>query len=123
MFLIRAGAYDPSKVQLVDLFKLETMIVDILMLESDNFMICGGVVISDMKDGTMAHYVTFTPTLLKKIMKIFQNAYPVRPKGLVYINAPSIFEVVLDLVRSFLTEKLRKRVRILKNKLNNSRCL
>lgn len=110
VFVIRSGVYDPSKVELSDLFKLETMILDILMLESDNFMVCGALGLLDMKEGTMAHYVTYTPALLKKIMKILQQAYPIRPKGLIYINTSTIFEVALDIIRNFLTEKLKKRV-------------
>lgn len=107
--------YDPSKVKLTDLFKLETMILDIMMLESDNFMICGALGLLDMKGGTMSHYSTYTPTILKKIMKILQHAYPIRPKGLVYINTPTIFELALDIIKNFATEKLRQRVRNFKN--------
>lgn len=112
IYVIRGANYDPAEVDIVDVLRIHTMFVDILMQENDNFMICGVAALMDMKGGTIRHFSTYAPVLVKKMMKIMQHAYPVRPKSLVYINTPSIFEFVLDLVKSFATEKLKRRVSV-----------
>lgn len=112
IIIVRGTAYDPSKVDLVTIFKVQTMITDILVLENDNFVIAGVHPIVDLKGGTASHFGSFSPILIKKIMKIFQHAYPLRPKSLIYLNTPSIFGFVMDIVRNFLTEKLKNRVSI-----------
>lgn len=110
IILIRLGGFDTSQVQATDIFTTYTLIVDILVNEDDNFIIAGVNGIVDMRKGNLEHYTHFSPNLIKKIMKCLQTAYPVRPKGLFFINAPSFFEMVHNLFRPFLTEKLKERV-------------
>lgn len=108
--MVRGTGYNPSKIDLVNIFKVQTMIIDILVLENDYFVTAGVHAIVDLKGGTASHFGSFSPVLIKKILKIFQHAYPVRPKSIVYINTPSVFGFVMDIVRNFLTDKLKNRV-------------
>lgn len=101
---------DPSKTDVLNISKIQTMITDVLLLESDNLTIAGAHCVMDSKGATMAHFAGITPSLMKKLMKIFQDSYPARIKGVVYINIPSFFQLVLDLVKQFMNEKLKKRV-------------
>lgn len=110
--MIQGTGYDPSKTELANIFKVQTMIVDILLIENDNFVTGGVHAVVDLKGATMGHLAGLTPMLIKKILKIFQHAYPLRPKGLIYINMPSFFGLIMDLVKSLLTDKLKKRVNI-----------
>ncbi|KAF2906066.1 hypothetical protein ILUMI_00110 [Ignelater luminosus] len=38
------------------------------------------------------------------------NAYPLRLKGIHCTNAPSTFEAIFNLVKSFMNEKMKKRM-------------
>lgn len=111
MILVRS-AKDMSKLSLSDAFKLYGMIVDILVNEDDNFIIAGVQVINDLKNSSTNHIVHLNPVVIKKFLKCFQEAYPIRPKGLVFFNAPSFFEMLYTLFKSFLSEKLKKRVSV-----------
>lgn len=84
------------------------MIIDILVNEDDNFLVGGLHAINDMKGSSLNNV---NPVLVKKFLKCFQEAYPLRPKGLIFVNAPSFFEMMYNLFKSFLSDKLRKRVR------------
>lgn len=108
--IYRPGVYDPSKFELADIFKVDSMIVDIMMMENDTFMISGGGGLWDMAGGTMNHFAGYTPSLLKKAMRIFEQAYPIRIKTINLINTPPAFEFALNILKSVVSEKLRNRV-------------
>lgn len=110
--LARLASFEPSKTTEVALLKACFMIVDILLMEDDNVVIAGVNGLLDMKGGTMEHYTIYTPANMAKFFKLVQHGYPIRVKGLNYINAPSYFEFVLNIFKFALTEKLKNRVSI-----------
>lgn len=111
--LYRTGCYDPAKFDQISLSKVQLMISEIMLIENDNVIVAGGNTVLDIKGGTMGHFSKVSPMLIKKIMKIYQHAFPVRIKGQFYINVPSIFEFILDIAKSFMTEKVKSRVRMI----------
>lgn len=113
IIIIRPTGGDPSSYNPADVFKVYGMIIDILVNEDDNFLIAGLQTINDMT-GSSASHVNLV--LVRKFLKCFQEAYPLRPKQLIFINAPSFFEMVYTLFKNFLSEKLKKRVNTLKHK-------
>lgn len=120
--LCRVNCYDPKKTKGVDIMKLSMILVDILLNEDDNAIISGVQYYVDMKGGTMDHYTIFGPTLIAKVFILLQHAYPIRIKGISYVNAPSFFDFVYSLFKFVLTDKLKKRVRcyIFTKKLNST---
>ncbi|KAE8736511.1 hypothetical protein FOCC_FOCC018035 [Frankliniella occidentalis] len=141
IFLMRVGNYDPSKIKLQDIMKLNYINMDITLRvrdarrsglkqtipplpdpyltpsalcpqEDDRPIICGDVLIMDMRGVTLGHLAQVQPSLLKRASTVYQDAYPVRPQGMHYVYAPSSFESILGLIKSFMKEKLRKRVSI-----------
>merc|ERR1711887_535786 len=60
----------------------------------------------------MAHNLQMTPQLVKKAMTIWQEGYPMRPKGLNYINTPAAFDTVFNIFKGFMKEKMKKRIHI-----------
>lgn len=63
-----------------------------------------------MRGVTLAHAAQLQPGLLKRSTHVYQEAYPVRPQGIHYVYPPSSFESVFNFIKSFMKEKLRKRV-------------
>jgi hypothetical protein len=46
----------------------------------------------------------------KKLMPVWDEASPLRPKSLNYINTPAIFNTLMSMFTPLLKEKMRQRV-------------
>lgn len=131
---MRVGKYDPARVKLQDIMKLNYMNMDIVLKvgfefqarselvvyssscsssapqEDDRTFICGDVLILDMRGVTLSHAAQLQPSLLKRASTVYQDAYPVRPQGIHYVYPPPSFETMFNFIKSFMKEKLKKRV-------------
>ncbi|XP_066978641.1 retinol-binding protein pinta-like isoform X5 [Macrobrachium rosenbergii] len=110
--LVRSGAHDPKEYMIDEVFKATCFISDIMFEEDEQAGITGIVNILDMEGVTPAHMMQMTPPLVKKTMTIWQEGYPMRPKGLNYINTPAAFDTVFNIFKSFMKEKMKKRIHI-----------
>lgn len=107
-------------------------------MEDDTVVISGFRTILDLEGVTLAHYLQMTPAVMKKmavlsqvhkivyfrfdkilygllsyytLLSIFlQDASPMRMKGTHYINTPTGFESVFNVIKNLLNEKNRQRV-------------
>lgn len=95
------GCYDPAKTKGVDVLKLAMIVADILLNEDDNAIVAGVQYYVDMKGGSMEHYTIFGPNLLAKIFILVQHAYPMRIKGITYINAPTFSILYIAFLNTF----------------------
>ncbi|XP_058064951.1 retinol-binding protein pinta-like, partial [Anopheles bellator] len=66
IILVRPGVYDPSKYTIEEVFKYNTMVVDIMMKEDDNLIVAGQMGIMDLANTTMAHFLHFSPSFVKE---------------------------------------------------------
>ncbi|XP_068204365.1 retinol-binding protein pinta-like isoform X2 [Palaemon carinicauda] len=112
IILIRAAAHDPKVHSMDEVFKATNFINDILIEDDEQACITGIVNLLDMQDMSAAHVMQMSPALVKKAMIIWQEGYPMRPKGLNYINTPAAFDTVFNIFKSFMKEKMKKRVHI-----------
>jgi CRAL/TRIO domain len=110
-FLVRPGCYDPSKYTIEDIIKVSTMVGEMMMQEDDNFVVTGQVGILDFSGVTMASFLQFNPTFIKKMSMVQQDAAPIRQKASHFVNMPSIALTVFNLFQSFTSEKNKKRVK------------
>ncbi|XP_058830845.1 retinol-binding protein pinta-like [Topomyia yanbarensis] len=110
VLLIRPAAYDPSCFTIEEVIRISTMANDIMMIEDDNFVIAGQIGILDLANVTMAHFLQFTPSFVKKMTMMSQEASPLRQKGFHYINTPHGFEVVFNMFKTFMSEKNKSRL-------------
>lgn len=110
IFLMRVGQYDPNKIKLQDIMKLNYINMDIVLREDDKTIICGDVLIMDMRGVTLSHAAQLQPGLMKKASTVYQDAYPVRPQGIHYVYPPPSFESMFNFIKSFMKDKLRKRI-------------
>ncbi|XP_069691384.1 retinol-binding protein pinta-like [Periplaneta americana] len=108
--IMRQGLYDPNKIKIQDVFKFNMMLMDVLLEEDDRSVICGTVSILDHDKMTMAHMMHFSPSLAKKGTTLFQEGYPIRPKAMHHINFNSAFTAIFNMFKSFMKEKLQKRL-------------
>ncbi|KAF2904676.1 hypothetical protein ILUMI_01505, partial [Ignelater luminosus] len=112
--LFRNGVIDPFKHDVADLIKVYYMIGDILLNEDDNFIISGTCAVHDSKDVTLRHMLNITPTIAKKCLTSIQYGYPLRPQGIYISNSPYI-EVLYNIIKPFLNEKMKERINIFSN--------
>ncbi|RVE48771.1 hypothetical protein evm_006545 [Chilo suppressalis] len=120
--------WNHNKCTLDEVFKGCVLFLEAAMLEPET-QICGAVVIFDMDGLSMQQVWQFTPAYAKRIVDWLQESIPLRVKGLYIINQPYIFNVVFQLFKPFLKEKLRSRIlfigsdRELLHKHINAKCL
>lgn len=110
IILIRPAAYDPAKYTIEEVIRISTMANDLMMIEDDNFVIAGQIGILDLSNVTMAHFLQFSPTFVKKMTMMSQEASPLRQKGFHYINTPNGFEMVFNMFKNFMSEKNKSRL-------------
>jgi len=102
--------YDPQKVGIEDIMKVSYMINDISMMDDDYAIVCGQTIIIDLKGLSLAHVGQCTPSVIKKMTHSIQEAYPVRQKGIHFVNPSSIFDACFKIFYNFMSSKIRKRI-------------
>jgi hypothetical protein len=70
----------------------------------------GAVVIFDMDGLSLQQTWQFTPPFAKRIVDWLQDSVPLRVKAIHIVNQPKIFNMVFQLFKPFLREKLRGRL-------------
>lgn len=124
VILIRPGAYDATRFRMIDIMKVSVcflnmktqvnnfllsqvanMICDILLIEDDNFVICGEVAIVDFKNVTKSHLLQLDPLLVKKLAVLNQEGSPMKQCGIHYVHTPPGFDVVFNLFKSIMQSK------------------
>ncbi|XP_076456647.1 alpha-tocopherol transfer protein-like isoform X2 [Babylonia areolata] len=107
----RPGRWDPDK-HTVD----ETLGHDFLilskMIEDEETQVCGMTVIADMKDFGWHQAKHCTPTVTRKQVTMFQDAFPLRFRGAHYVNEPTFFDALFAIGKPFLKEKFVKRINL-----------
>ncbi|XP_068204370.1 alpha-tocopherol transfer protein-like isoform X6 [Palaemon carinicauda] len=95
-----------------DLTRANQNVLDVLFDEDESIGINGIEIIADVKHMTLGFVAQMTPSYIKKAATVMQEGYPMRPKGLNYINTPAAFDTVFNIFKSFMKEKMKKRVHI-----------
>lgn len=110
LMLMRPGVYNANEFTMQEVMKVSMMVNDIMMIEDDNTIVAGQIGVCDLQGVTMAHFLQMQPSLMKKMTMLMQDGLPVRQKGVHYINAPSSFEKIFNIFKSFLNDKMKSRV-------------
>ncbi|XP_030387013.1 alpha-tocopherol transfer protein-like [Scaptodrosophila lebanonensis] len=108
----RYGHYDSNKYSIAEVLQVSTMLGEIQIREDDNAMVMGFVEIIDMKGVGAGHLFQFDAVLVKKLAVLGDKAWPYRPKGFHFVNAPTSAEKFMSIAKSLMSEKIRKRFHI-----------
>lgn len=69
------------------------------------------LVVMNMKCGTPGHVLRVKPTIVRDFIRIIQDIYPFRISNIIFINTPSVMDILFNkLVIPFLSKKLKNRV-------------
>lgn len=111
IILFRTGAYDPQRFHFRDIFKWSQMILDILFEEDDNTIVCGIHYVTDLQGSSIAGWSQITSDMVKNTIVAAQKRNPYRIKGIDFIHMDPFFVSVLSIIKTFLSDKLKSRVR------------
>ncbi|KFB43463.1 AGAP004763-PA-like protein [Anopheles sinensis] len=107
LFIIRVGHFDTAQCSFADVMKVGTMINDILMREDDQMVICGMILVLDLKGVSAGHLMQLEIELLRKIAILNQDASPLRMQGIHILNPPTGANIALNIFNGLLSEKNR----------------
>lgn len=68
VIIVRPGAYDPNKFNVLDTMKLNNMSTELLLRDDDHIVVAGMRVIIDLKNVGMGHFTQMTPSNVKKMV-------------------------------------------------------
>ncbi|XP_060583034.1 alpha-tocopherol transfer protein-like [Ruditapes philippinarum] len=111
VLIFRAGKWNPSKYPLPDIFKTNFMTLSKVIQEEET-QVAGVVVIADLKGIGIGHVTQMTPFYAKRIASLLQDCFPMRLKGVHYVNEPALFDVIFAIVQQFLRRKFLERIHV-----------
>lgn len=109
--IIRTAAHNPKYHTQDNVFKVDKMILDLLLHLDETISVYGIVAVFDMKNVTLNHALQLPPSLVKRTVESWEN-YPCRPQLLEFVNAPIHVNIVLNVFRSFMSTKMKSRVKV-----------
>lgn len=109
--IIRTAAHNPKYHTQDNVFKVDKMVLDLLLHLDETVSIYGIVAVFDMKNVTLNHALQLPPSLVKRTVESWEN-YPCRPQLLEFVNAPIHVNFVLNVFRSFMSTKMKSRVKV-----------
>jgi len=112
VMIMRPGVFDPAHYSIDNQLKLSFMISMIMMERMDQSTVTGFVGIQEMDNLGMGHAMQFTPSMGKKAMTIWQDAFPQRPKGMHFLNMPGVMESIFGIMSSFAKDKMKDRLHV-----------
>lgn len=113
--IIRPGLYNTPEYTVAELFKLNSIMTDVMLLEDDNYVISGGIGIMDFTNVTKEHFNELDSLCLKKIAKLNQEAQPAAYVAFHYIHISSQFEEIFNMFKGFMSEENRRRVSLVQS--------
>lgn len=113
--IIRTAAHTPSKHKIEDVIKIGRMILDYMMYTKETISVYGIRAIFDMSGVALGHALQMTPVVIKRAVSSWES-YPARIQKLEFVNANLGINVVLDIFRSFMSQKMKERVTIRRGK-------
>merc|ERR1712045_919725 len=86
--------------------------MEVLMRNPDfQASVNGVVVVADVGSADAATVKHFTPAFGKKVVTVYQDGYPARPKELHIINLHPVIEGICRVLMAFAKKKLRDRTK------------
>lgn len=105
---IRFGRWNPVEMQMMRLLQI-TMLTMEHAIRDEETQVRGVAVVVDVSGVGMSHLRNIDTNYISTMTHLMQDAFPMRIKGIHFINEPSIFAHLFTLIRPFLTHKMLSR--------------
>jgi len=112
--LVRMGQVLPSTMSAEECYKVFIMIFNMVLEGNAQAQTKGMALIVDMEGMGACHSTMMNPNLLKKLVIVFQEAYPMDSEILVdlsrlyFLNMPKILEKLFSIFLTFLNKRYKK---------------
>lgn len=111
IYLFRIQNCDPYKWPAEMVFRSNIMALE-NAIRDPRTQIAGLVVMLDMAGLKFAHAKFLSPNLAKRSADVIQDSFPMRFKAFHILHEPFYFDAFLALIKPFMSEKIRNRVRL-----------
>ncbi|XP_050039177.2 alpha-tocopherol transfer protein-like [Dermacentor andersoni] len=109
--MLKIGAWSTDVCSLNDLFRF-LVVFGIHLLLQEECQVKGLVGVVDCTGLGAYHLAHYTPSAIRKFIRLVQDCFPLRIKAVYVINHPAIFELLYAISRRFLKAKLVQRIRL-----------
>ncbi|XP_060815039.1 retinaldehyde-binding protein 1 [Bombus pascuorum] len=118
ILIVNCGkSWDPSAVSADQIFRVLYLVHQLAMWEPLT-QIYGTVVIMDFDGLSMKQVMGMTPSFCMKLLTFIQEAMPLRLKEVHFVKQPFLFNMVWQMFKPFVKEKLKKRMFFHGNKMS-----
>ncbi|CAH1367985.1 hypothetical protein MTP99_009380 [Tenebrio molitor] len=109
ILLYKLGNWDPTSFTVDDVFRATLLILELAILE-ERAQMKGGVCIVDCQNISMQHALCLTPSLAQKLLQMAVATHPMKLQSLHIINHSWAFEILFNIFRPLLHEKMKERL-------------
>jgi hypothetical protein len=102
--------WDPEQHNLDHMAAALVLVLEELLLFSVDVQINGVVIIGNDETLSLAHMKHFSPGRVKSILQILQGSFPLRLSKVLIVKEPSLIEMLLSIMRPFMTTKFKERL-------------
>ncbi|KAH9372937.1 hypothetical protein HPB48_019266 [Haemaphysalis longicornis] len=120
VFLINGGMWNTNVCSMNDLFKVEVVHMEQMLLD-EAAQIKGFVAVYNLKGLGVHHLAQYTPSVIRKLIQLVQDCLPMRIKAVYIINNPPLFDALFSIAKPFMKAKLLQRTHLLGNDADKMR--
>ncbi|XP_066292209.1 alpha-tocopherol transfer protein-like [Branchiostoma lanceolatum] len=111
VIIFRPGRWNPGDWPIYDNVRAVILSLE-LLLEEDETQVSGLIFVQEESGVTMRHAYQVGLSYARTIAKIFQDAFPVRVRGVHLVNESFLVDAIFAIIRPFLKDKLKKRIQL-----------
>jgi len=110
--VIRVASHDPDVIVMSAMQKVNFMVFEVMNAAEEQMFITGIVLLFDFGGYTMSHFMALPLSDIKKSKLCWEDANPLRPKSMNYINMPPIFSKIQNIFNSLTSQKMKDRMKL-----------
>ncbi|XP_037659413.1 alpha-tocopherol transfer protein [Choloepus didactylus] len=109
VLIYRIAHWDPKVFTAYDAFRVSLITSELIVQEVETQR-NGIKAVFDLEDWQFSHALQITPSVAKNIAAVLTDSFPLKVRGIHFVNEPIIFQAVFSMIKPFLTEKIKQRI-------------
>ncbi|XP_012522417.1 retinol-binding protein pinta [Monomorium pharaonis] len=118
VMLLRITVHDPKRNKVSDMVKNYLLALEAAIKYYPTTSIYGCSLLVDTSNPTVAHITQAKPYEIMNVIQMWENCYPMRFQKIVFFNTPLIYDIIVKIVRSFMTAKMKSRFQVYSDALH-----
>ncbi|KAF4086520.1 hypothetical protein AMELA_G00107270 [Ameiurus melas] len=109
VLIYRIGQWNPKEFSGYEVFRVSLITSELIVQESETQK-NGLKAIFDLQGWCFSHALQITPSLAKKISCVLTDSFPLKVRGIHFINEPRFFRPVFSMIKPLLPDKIKQRI-------------